>query len=961
MDIHRCRFVPYPRFAINALAFSHPSSLNATSKEYSTLRLAIGRANGDIEIWNPLNGIWLQEMVLHGGKDRSIEGLVWTQDPDDVDRQGRKTPGKLRLFSIGYSTAVTEWDLALGKPLRHSAGNFGELWCIAAQPGLPSSEKASTERQDHTREPNLVAGCADGAIVVFSTSDGDLRFLKALARPSKKRARVLSITYQNRDTVVVGHADSTIRVFDARNGQQIRNMSLGAGPVGGPKETLVWSVKCLPDGTIVSGDSTGTLRFWDGKTYTLLQRIKSHVADILDVTASADGETVISGGMDRRTTVYKRMGRGKKGGKRQWAELMHRRYHKHDVKAMATFETKSLSVLVSGGLDTNPIIVPIQKFGKEFHRTISGLPLQPCMGGAPGERLMMSWWAEEIHIWRIAGYDQSQRQVSQKGNELDPVQTRKLAASVVIQGEESLTSADLAANGRMLAACSVSRVKLFRLRPRPRDTLKVLKVEIPSEVGEVGARMVKFSPDGKWLLIIRANSSTQVCRLREDGSIKKRLFIASKIINLKRLSRDPITTKVQCGSLGSYERSINRAAFSADSRVLVVGDLSGYLDSWVLEGHEDLTRDADENVEVTEPSSSDDEDADEEIHHQVILGQHWIRNPTASLIPKLSGSALILSFRPAKEQSTKAINGNTAVHPARKTSRPRSQDLPHGEDRLLAITCGHQMYEFNVLSGGLSKWSRRNPSPSLPRNFRNLKDRAMGLIWDICGRRERIWLYGSSWLWMLDLSVGFPIVKGPGKHGVDRNAPPRLDGGNHLKRRRESDESDVEGGKGNTGAGDQIPRSELSMGIGRKFRKMEGPKTSNSPWISADRELVRASDDDDDDYETANPSALLDLRRGPDGNIITDRSAEDPVAPRGSTTLARRRMRHPRSSWGTHVYRDILGIVPLGDDAEHRDGHVGRTLSRDDIPRGVEVALVERPLWEADLPPRYHGNQEWDD
>lgn len=355
MDIHRCRFVPYPPSAINAVAFSHLSSLSSTSRGYPTLRLAVGRANGDIEIWNPLKGTWFQESVLRGGKDRSIEGLVWTQDPDDLDRHGWKIPGKLRLFSIGYSTAVTEWDLALGKPLRHSTGNYGDLWCIAAQPVLRSSKEAATEnqhlpsRENASQEQNLVAGCADGAIVLFSTADGDLRYLKALARPSKKKTRALSITYQNRNTVVVGYADSTIRVFDTRKGQQIRNMSLGAGPAGGPKETLVWSVKCLSDGTIVSGDSTGTLRFWDGKHYTLLQRIKSHVADITEVAASADGETVISGGMDRRTTVYRRIGSGKKEGKHHWAKLTHRRLHKHDVKAMATFETKSFSVLVSGG------------------------------------------------------------------------------------------------------------------------------------------------------------------------------------------------------------------------------------------------------------------------------------------------------------------------------------------------------------------------------------------------------------------------------------------------------------------------------------------------------------------------------------------------------------------------------------------------------------------------------------
>lgn len=85
------------------------------------------------------------------------------------------------------------------------------------------------------------------------------------------------------------------------------------------------------------------------------------------------------------------------------------------------------------GLDTNPIIMPIQKFGKELHRTISGLPLLPCIGGAPSERLMMSWWAGEIYIWRMPKYDHSRRQDSQKSNEFNESQTRKIAARIMIQ------------------------------------------------------------------------------------------------------------------------------------------------------------------------------------------------------------------------------------------------------------------------------------------------------------------------------------------------------------------------------------------------------------------------------------------------------------------------------------------------------------------------------------------------
>ena len=356
MDVHRCRFVPYTPSAINALAFSHPSAPTISERGPLDLRLAIGRANGDIEVWNPLKGGWFQEAILHSGKDRSIDGLAWTQNPDDIDSKGFRTPGKSRLFSIGYSTAVTEWDIVSGRPIRHSSGNYGEIWCMAAQPKGPMPKKPTPGVEDEKFEEAvpqaqiIAVGCAGGAIILFNTSDGDLNYARILARPSKKKSRVLSITFQNRHTIVAGHADSTIRVYDIRNTQQTRNMTLGAGPKGGPKETLVWSVRCLNDGTIVSGDSTGTLSFWDGKNYTVFQRIKSHEADILDIAVSADGQSVFSGGMDRRTTLCRRIEGGGLGPNRRWAKVTHQRMHRHDVKAMAAFEAKNMSIMVSGGI-----------------------------------------------------------------------------------------------------------------------------------------------------------------------------------------------------------------------------------------------------------------------------------------------------------------------------------------------------------------------------------------------------------------------------------------------------------------------------------------------------------------------------------------------------------------------------------------------------------------------------------
>jgi U3 small nucleolar RNA-associated protein 4 len=350
MDIHRCRFVPYPPSTINILAFSH--SQGSKGGKAADLRLAIGRANGNIEIWNPLNGAWLQETILRGGKDRSIDGLVWTQDPDEQDAAGRRSTGRLRLFSIGYTTTVTEWDLERGQPLRQSSGNHGEIWCLAAQPAISQTtvHLNGIATSGQWLGQNLITGCIDGAVVLYSTADEDLKLQRVLVRPSSKKAKVISIVFQDRNIVVAGCTDSTIRIYDIRTGTLVRSVSLGAGPTGAPKEIIVWTVRCLPSGNIVSGDSTGEMRIWDGKTYTLVQRVKSHKQDILSLATSNDGSMIFSGGMDRRTVVYKQIG----GPKSRWGEVAHRRFHSHDVKTMATFEGMGMSIVASGGIVITP-------------------------------------------------------------------------------------------------------------------------------------------------------------------------------------------------------------------------------------------------------------------------------------------------------------------------------------------------------------------------------------------------------------------------------------------------------------------------------------------------------------------------------------------------------------------------------------------------------------------------------
>ncbi len=67
---------------------------------------------------------------------------------------------------------------------------------------------------------------------------------------------------------------------------------------GSGAELCIWSVLVLPDGTMVSGDSTGSVQLWDSQHGTLLQAFSQHKADVMAVAASTDGNTIFATGID---------------------------------------------------------------------------------------------------------------------------------------------------------------------------------------------------------------------------------------------------------------------------------------------------------------------------------------------------------------------------------------------------------------------------------------------------------------------------------------------------------------------------------------------------------------------------------------------------------------------------------------------------------------------------------------
>ena len=651
--------------------------------------------------------------------------------------------------------------------------------------------------------------------------------------------------------------------------------------------------------------------------------------------------------------------------------------------------------------------MPLRGRGMENTRTVSGLPQFPAVQSASCTGLVVSWWDREICIWRIGA----------KAQHKNP---RQKVARMLVKGEENISSVSISADGSLLAVATAAEVKVFHLRLRNsegKSSLKIRKVDSPDALRKQGVRLLQFSPDGKWLVMIIQESEVVLARMIKNSEAKPNPSVLNTVVRLSRKKRSSGRIGFVHESEHQYIYTINRVAFSPDSTVLVVSDLSGFLESWAVEGCENPMA---KPVEIPSKNSSDgsdeDNDSDDGEENAVIIyGQRWVRNPCGHELPRVDSAPVVLSFRPSQSYGNQRYHGNPEAHPPADSLDVDTQQSHKREEPLFVLTAKHQVYEFDVLLGKLTSWSRRNRTKYLPLEFRRIRDRAMGCIWDIQDgregrKRERIWLYGSSWLGMLDLSQDFAPSAATDTRAAQKDLA--LDGVPEIfmmskKRKRNLVGRDDQGHKEReSGAGGRIPRSEL-RGIGKKVRKSIGPDmtTAETVWLDGMRNGHLSSDDDNDIGEALNGINTNGVQRLTNGhqpnmngvaqdekNTLIDGTDED--LDRTDTD----EIAHFEDSddnckdkslkkWhSVYKYRPILGVVPLSsftrgpeasrlagksdnlgksrqgkkaangsasaDERHNKQEEKGISKEKFDLP---EVAIVERPLWDLDLPPRFVG------
>lgn len=513
MDIHRCRFVDYTPHTITALAFSHAS--DASKIAPPGLRFAVGRSNGDIEIWNPRYS-WLHELTLPGARGRAIEGLVWAHAKGENPR----------LFSIGGSTYITEWDLKTCRPMTNLNCNAGVAWCIDA----------------NTAGTRLAVGCDDGSVVVINISGGsgvmDFEFIC-----QRQDQRVLGIRWYDDNMVIGGCSDGRVRCWSVNGdnkGQLVSSMRVDKLKT---ESTLVWSIVALPSKQqFVTGDSTGSVKFWDIKTSSLIQTYSVHDADVLTLTKDASEEKVFSAGIDRKIHQFSWLeNRTKKNSK--WIHNFNRLLHLNDVRSLSLFESKAYNFLVSGGVERSIIVQSVENFLEGPYKKIlmdqqlSNIRFNPLFN------LVALYQDQMVKIWRLQD------------------DKHKLVAKLSLADEDNITSIDISGlfNAQpILAVSTINSVKVFILEDLE-SKYKVRKIRDAAFDSVVsGAKSVFFYNDNK--LIIQT----------PQDEIYKFVVVSAESIELEDEIESEATFGKDSRAGIDYCDSIRYIALSKDSSKLAV-------------------------------------------------------------------------------------------------------------------------------------------------------------------------------------------------------------------------------------------------------------------------------------------------------------------------------------------------------------------------------------------------------
>lgn len=264
--------------------------------------------------------------------------------------------------------------------------------------------------------------------------------------------------------------------------------------------TLVWSVIYLPRlKQIVTGDSTGNVKFWDFNFFTLLQSYKVHDADVLTLASDFSNELVFSAGVDRKIFQFQFLVQKQSNKVSKWMNNSNRLFHSNDVRSMTAYESKNFNFLVSGGVEKTLAINSIKNFIDGPYRMLSIIPQQEHVIINKLKKLIISWQDQTVKVWRLhkrkieLNIEIGENDDQKDDQELEIFRdSYELVSKLTLSDEENISTAAISQDGSILAVGRLTNTKLFRLQEGSQSKkLKVSKID-NEKIKAQGSRHLAF-------------------------------------------------------------------------------------------------------------------------------------------------------------------------------------------------------------------------------------------------------------------------------------------------------------------------------------------------------------------------------------------------------------------------------------------------------------------------------------
>ena len=308
-------------------------------------RIAAGCEDGIVRVWN---------RATFGPPSELDAGVDWVRtvcfSTDEHSVVGGCEDGVVRLWDLTNPAAATElgrradaaWSVAFaGEDIAVVGRADGRIELCEAATGETTTTFTAGEGRvwsvaaSHTASPRIAAACGDGAVRMWSTSDGgdplvlergrhrawsvavdpqgtllaagmdaglirvwdvDTSEVVFESRPSPGRIRAVTFSQMGR-CLAWGCGDGTVRTWEPATGQESERL----GEAGG----WVRSIALDPAGRYIGvGAGSGEIQVWDRDTATLCCRLVGHSGRVLSLAFAPGPDRLISGAADGTVRLW---------------------------------------------------------------------------------------------------------------------------------------------------------------------------------------------------------------------------------------------------------------------------------------------------------------------------------------------------------------------------------------------------------------------------------------------------------------------------------------------------------------------------------------------------------------------------------------------------------------------------------------------------------------------------------